>query len=105
MSQTIHPLEALNLAKRATRRRVVALFLKDGTIDSDERAILDQMAAEDEALVEYRARQVAAQSFERNGDTRLTRDRFQAAGHKLVDLATERTRRGKVIAFPHEQQA
>lgn len=102
---TIHVLERLNLERRATRRRLIDAFLEDQKISPKERAVLDEIAMQDEELADYRARQVAAQSFERNGDTRLTRDRFRDAGHQLIDLeAARHERRTNVIAFPAIQK-
>lgn len=103
---TPHPLERLNLARIGTRRRLIEAFLEDQVISPKERAVLDEIAMQDEELADYRARQVAAESFERNGNTRLTRDRFRDAGFQMVDLAAERRdRRSNVIAFPHRQNA
>ena len=98
---TVHPLERLNLARRATRRRLIEAFLEDQTISPKERAVLDEIAMQDEELADYRARQVAAQSFERNGHTRLTHDRFHDAGFQMIDLdAARQERRSNVVAFP-----
>jgi hypothetical protein len=106
MPNTLHPIENWILERRVIRKVLMSTFLEDGQLSPKERYALDLIAAKDEEIVEYRARQVAAQSFERNGDTRLTRDRFQAAGHKLVDLATERTKRHpNVVRFPERQNA
>ena len=105
MSNTLHPVEAWILKRRMVRRAALDAFLEDGTLSTKERIALDMIAAEDEAIIEYRARQVAAQSFERNGDTRLTRDRFRDAGQQLIDLdAARHERRTNVIAFPAIQK-
>lgn len=101
MTQTLHPIEAWILKRRVVRKVALTAFLEDGVLSDKERLALDLIATEDEAIVEYRAREVAAESFKRNGNTRLTRDRFRDAGHQLIDLDAERTaRRSNVIAFP-----
>lgn len=101
MPNTLHPLEAWILRRKSVRRRIVDAFLEDGRLSPREQAVLDLIADEDEPVIAYRAREVAADSFKRNGDSRVTRERFHDAGHGLIDLDAERARRRpNVIAFP-----
>jgi len=103
---TPHALDESLIDFAVFRRKMLRHFLKDRTLDPDERALLDEFDGEHEDLAAYRARQVAAQSYERNGDTRRTREAFRHAGRELVDLDAERRRRGaNVIAFPSRQDA
>jgi alpha-beta hydrolase superfamily lysophospholipase len=81
-------------------------YMEDGRLSVKERIALDMLAAEDETIIEYRAREVAADSFKRNGATRLTRDRFRDAGHQLIDLAAERAeRRSNVVPIRQDIHA
>lgn len=105
MAQTLHPIEAWILKRRVVRKLTLAAFLEDGVLSEKERIALDLIAAEDETIVEFRARQVAAESFVRNGDTRITRDRFRDAGHQLINLdAARAARHANVVAFPAIQK-
>jgi hypothetical protein len=100
MANTIHPIEAWILKRRMVRKATLDAFLEDGTLSTKERIALDLIAIEDETIVEYRAREVAADSWKRNGNTRLTRDRFRDAGFDLIDLdAARQERRSNVVAF------
>jgi hypothetical protein len=95
--QTIHPVDDLILDMYDARRLAMRAALDDGTITAPERAVLDTLDTLHRQLSDYRARQVAAASFERNGDSRLTVRRFHDAGFRLVEEVTETAR---VIAFP-----
>lgn len=90
---TLHDLDETLIDFTAVRRRMLRVFLRDRTLDADEREVMEAFDTEHDDLAAYRRRQIAAQAFERNGDTRRTRDAFRAAGHGLIDLTAERAAR------------
>jgi hypothetical protein len=91
---TPHPLDiATDTLSGKVRRLMIRAFLADNVIDPQERAALDAHDDASGQVIAYRLREVAADSFKRNGDTRLTRDRFTDAGVGLIDLAAERRAR------------
>lgn len=106
---TIHDLDETLIDFTAVRRRMLRVFLRDQTLDSDEREVLDAFDTEHDDLAAYRRRQIAAQAFERNGDTRRTRDAFRDAGHGLIDITAERNQRKantKIVQlFPDQHNA
>lgn len=84
MSQTPHPLDELLEEFNDLYTDLAQTFLRTGNeIDEWERRDLDRLNQKRRKLLAYRHRQVAGQSFERNGDTDLTRRRFNEAGHSL----------------------
>lgn len=110
MSNTPHPLDlAVDDLAGTVRRLLVRAFLQpdaDGEvrIDPIERMALDAHDEVTGTVLAYRRREVAADSYKRNGATRITRDRFREAGAELVDLAAERReRRSNVVRFPTRQ--
>ena len=104
---TPHPLDiATDNLSGTVRKLILRAFLADNVIDPVERAALETYDAETNTVIAYHRREVAADSFKRNGDSRVTRDAFRDAGHGLIDLDAERnTRRSNVIAFPTRQDA
>ena len=96
-----HPLDEGIDALAATRKALIRIFARDGVVCADERAVLTAYDAHCDGIGSYRLRQVAAETYERNGITRHVRRQFEDAGAGLVDLAAERReRRSNVIAFP-----
>jgi hypothetical protein len=103
---TPHVLDETIMDFGAIRRRMLRLFLRDNQIDSDERAVLEAFDAEHDELAAYRYRQIAAHSYERNGDTRRTREAFRTAGLQVIDLDAERmARRSNVVPFRTHNEA
>lgn len=107
MPQTPHPLDMTTDNLGRVRRMLIRAFMADRKLDAHERAALEAFDAERGTILEYRLREVAADSYKRNGDTDLTRRRFREAGHDLIDLATERqARRNNVVPlFPPDRNA
>lgn len=100
---TIHALDESILDLAALRKKLLRVFLHDHKLDADEREILDAFDQERDDLADYRYRQLAAQTFERNGPTRRTRDAFHEAGFEIVRLDDARERkqaRTKIVQFP-----
>ena len=91
MSQTPHPLDAWRKRRTTVRRKLIDTFLEDGTLSARERAALDLLANEDETVFDYRDREVAADSWKRNGVTRHTRSLFLIAGYDVIDIETDDT--------------
>ncbi len=104
---TIHPLDLAVDEFDSARRSLIRAFLATGnTIDEAEHAALDVVEQAHRIVREYRLRQVAGDSFTRNGDSRVTRDRFTDAGFSMIDLDAERqTRHANVITFPTNRTA
>ncbi len=91
---TPHPLDlATDHLGGTVRRLLLRAFLADNVIDPTERAALEAHDEETGNVIAYRRREVAADSFKRNGDSRVTRDAFRDAGHGLIDLTAERNAR------------
>ncbi len=108
MSQTIHPLDIAVDEFDTAHRALVRAFLATGnTIDDAERLALDVVEQAHRMVREYRLRQVAGDSFTRNGDSRVTRDRFADAGFGVIDFERERAKHAtNVIAlFPNNRTA
>jgi hypothetical protein len=94
MPQTMHPLDlAVEEFDTARRALIRAFITTNNEIDAVERAALDVVEQAHRIVREYRLREVAADSYKRNGPSRLTRDRFHDAGAGLVDLAAKRNAR------------
>lgn len=106
---TIHALDETLLDFTTIRKRMLAIFLKDRRIDPDERDLLDAFDKERDDLAAYRKRQIAAQSYERNGETRRTRDAFHEAGLEIVRLDDRRDQKHahtKIVQlYPDTQNA
>lgn len=103
--QTPHSLDIAVDDLSIAIQQTLAAFLDDQTLSATERQAHAALKSVQRTLLSYRQRQVANQSFERNGDTRRTRDAFREAGYDLIDLNAERTRRSKVIAFRRRNHA
>jgi hypothetical protein len=100
MSNTVHPLDEAVMDMNATERLAIRLVVRDGVIDDEERCLLEALRENHREVSTYRFRQLAGESYERNGDTKHTRRFFVEAGNKLVDLEAEReARRPKIIKF------
>lgn len=104
MANTMHPLDSEVDDMASTRADMIRLFASDGHICPAERGILDRFDGHYHGIARYRRREVAADSFKRNGNTRLTRERFSDAGFGLTDLDAERNRR-KIVTFPTRKHA
>ena len=112
MANTPHPLDIVTDDLTGTvRRLIVRAFMRpdpDGEvrIDDLERTVIAALDGASGTLLQYRKRQVANDSWERNGDTRITRDRFREAGYDLVELARERRKRtNNVVPIRRELDA
>jgi hypothetical protein len=107
VANTPHPLDiATDNLNGTVRKLMLRAFLADNVIDPIERAALEAHDAETGNVIAYRRREVAADRYKRNGDSRVTRDVFRDAGHGLIDLDAERsTRKGNIIAFRNRPEA
>ncbi len=100
MTNHSHPLETEADEICDTRRAVLALFSRDGVICERERTVLDRLTNHEEDITDYRLREEAGYSYIRNGITRHSRRRFEAAGAGIIDLVAERrTRRPNIVTF------
>jgi len=105
MSNTVHPLETQVMELHRTLNLFVHLAVRDGTIDAEERALQERIRQHKDEIAEFNCRRAAAESFEKNGDSRHTRSLFRQVDVGLVDLAKERqARRPNVIQFPGPQR-
>ena len=103
---TPHPLDVSTDNLGRVRRMILRAFMADRTIDATERAALDAFDLERGTILEYRLREVAADSYKRNGATDLTMRRFREAGAEITELAAERgKRRSNVVQFPTDRNA
>lgn len=97
-----HPLDVEIDDMADTRKALIRIFSRDGIVCDAERAVLMRFDDHCDDIGGYRLRQVAAETFERNGITRHVRRQFEDAGAGLIDLAIERGQRhSNVIAFPN----
>jgi len=105
--QVPHPLDVEIDEMDDTHRAMIRLFAADGHIDDQERFVLDRFINHFTDISGYRIREVAADSFKRNGASDLTGRRFADAGFGLVDLEAERKARpgANVVTFPNRQNA
>lgn len=93
MPQTLHPIDQELDEMDQTRRDMVRLFASDGHICEAERSLIDRITNHYDDIAGYRLREVAADSWKRNGTSDLTHRRFKDAGARLVDLDEERRKR------------
>jgi HJR/Mrr/RecB family endonuclease len=106
MANTPHPLDVAVDTFPEVRRLILRQFLSDDQIDEYERCVLEAVDALANQVSGYRLREVASDSFKRNGASVLTMQRFEDAGAQLIDLTAERrVRRSNVVAFPTRQDA
>lgn len=103
MPQTIHPLEKWLLNRPTVRRHILAAFLEDDNLSERERTALDLMGTSDAEIAAYREREVAADSFKRNGASKLTLQRFTATGFALMPV--EDLDSDKIVPFPERSYA
>lgn len=102
MAQTPHPLDVILEDLWSVRADLVKSYLRTGkTIDGDQRYVLDRIDRARTHLLMYRRKQVAGVSFERNGDSDLTRRRFNEAGYTLRRIERDGP---KIIKFPDRAQ-
>lgn len=96
-----HPLDLIVGDLAQAIEWTLSAFLEDRTLSASERAAHTALKLAASNLLAFRKRDVAADSYRRNGDTIHTQRLFRAAGNTLIDLDAERTaRRSNVIAFP-----
>lgn len=101
MANTLHPLDVEVEEMFSTRKQMIRLFASDGVICEAERTVLERFDNHYNDIAQYRQREVAADSFKRNGLTKVTRNAFADAGCKVIDLHAERqARRSNVVSFP-----
>ena len=101
MAQTPHPLDLEVEEMYETYSMARRVFERDQTIDADEHMVLTLISSHYRDIASYRQREELADSFKRNGLSRVTKDRARDAGFQIVDLETERRKRGdNVIPFP-----
>ena len=107
MPQTPHPLDIVVDELDDFGRDLVRIFTRDNEIDDDEHAALKRHGIIFNGTSSYRLREVAADSYKRNGASQLTVDRFKDAGAALVDLVAERKSRpgANVINFRSHKTA
>lgn len=101
---TNHPIDDEVMDMHDTHRKAVRLLSRDGVIDQDERELLDLINGHHRRIGAYRLREIAADSWKRNGLSKLTRRRFSDAGANVVSLDDHRTD-NIVPLFPTQQTA
>jgi hypothetical protein len=106
MAQTPHPLDVILEEFLDARTDLVKSYLRTGkTIDGDQRYVLDRIDRARTHLLMYRRGQVAGVSFERNGDSDLTRRRFNEAGYSLRRIERTGPKVVRIDDYKHAKSA
>lgn len=97
MAQTPHPLDREIEEMYETHQALVRIFSRDGVIDADERFVLERNSGHKANIGGYRLREEFADSYKRNGLSRVTNDRAKDAGLNVTPLHREPA---NVVKFP-----
>lgn len=105
MAQTVHPLDDELVDFEIVKSRLIRLLSRDQGIGTEEREVIAMLHRIHAGVGTYRAREVAADAYKRNGNTRHTQARFREAGDRIVSLEEVRNARKIVTLFPEEDYA